>query len=417
MVFIIWYLITLISYQFQIREMKTELASLTRFKGDFLAKMSHELRTPLFGIIGSLEMIGYDCLPSYQYNLIEIAKSCCSRLSQTITEVLDISNIGAVIPPESVRINIDALLNEVTHSISSRALSCAKVTYTIEDNVPRDFMSAPDRIKQLLINLIHSSMRRTRCNGTIVIHVDFTPSLPPGFADLEPEYLPNPNGYIRFKFIDEGALLNEKDLDKLSKPLGDDNDLQKKLLQSLLRGSDVRYDLNKYILKQLRGLLRVCKSEENRGVMFEFVIPYEKIDRRLDQALHQKQHKKKKNKGTHGIMVVEDNKVNQTILGKMISKYDSAKKIVYASNGEEALKQLEKKQFEIILLDIEMPVLDGLSTVREIRKLGIQTPVIGISAHSLPSHHKLAMDSGMDGFMSKPVLYESLSNLFMEYNV
>ncbi len=353
-------------------------------KSKFLAIMSHEIRNPLNAVVGMVRMLHEAGIKGPNSTLIENIKTSSDNLLMIINDILDFSKIESG----------EMLLEETTFKIQdvmSRAFN-AHVFITKEKNIdlrcyvdsriPAFHKGDPLRIQQVLNNLISNAIKFTS-EGKIEIRCELEKEL--GLANR-----------ICFKVQDTGIGISAENQTRVFESFKQENST----IARTHGGSGLGLAISKQIVELMGGKLSL-ESTKNVGSTFYFTID-------LPVAENESFHKTLAsiNTGTlslkeYKVLLVEDNKLNQILAVAMLEKWGA--KVAIANNGQEAVDAVEKESFDIILMDIQMPVMDGMTASRMIRdEFQITTPILALSANVIKGIVERCEEAGMQGYISKP---------------
>ena len=352
-------------------------------QANFLAAMSHELRTPLNGVIGASQLLMDGELSSKKKELMDVVLQCSETLMELINNIMDLSRLDAsTIKLETVPVNLRELINTTLAPLGFQAkVKEVKFSIVIEDDVPEYVEGDPTRIRQILLNLVGNAVKFTT-TGEISVVLD---------TALE---------RLRLKVTDTGIGIPKHAQASLFEPY-----VQAEL--STLRkfgGSGLGLTIVKRIVSAMDGKI-VVQSVPGRGSMFTVFLPLKKTTAPRITAT-----KRSAIQLPHlSIIVADDNAVNRMVLSRLLE--EDGHSVVTMSNGKEVVEYLAKHDVSLILMDLQMPVLDGISAVRKIRAMSgprSTTPVIAVTAHVIPQHRQEIMDAGMNCFLGKPFRKEEL---------
>lgn len=355
-------------------------------KDVFLANMSHEIRTPLNGVMGMTEIILRTELNDVQKSYVESIRTSSKVLLKIINDIFDYSNVWEknleVIPEE---INLKRMINDVTSSMINDFLR-KKIKYSssIDEDLPDLLRGDSAKIRKILENLMDNALKFTQ-NGSITLKVSS--------AERSGKRIS-----IRFDIKDTGIGIPVDKQDMLFKVFSQiDSSYTKRF-----SGTGVGLSICKKMVDVLGGSIWV-KSKEGVGSTFSFVVPleYSKPEQIcIDEVNNSMDTLVKKSK----ILVVEDDEISSKIL--VIYLREKNYDVTTARNGKEALELLKGMSFNLILMDIQMPILDGVSTAVIIRsneaKTNTHTPIIATTAYALRGDREKFINAGMDDYVTKP---------------
>ena len=368
----------------KIRAEKSEKA--TR---DFVAMINHELRTPLNGLLGAAELISATSITPYQKKLLNTVDQAGEMLRVIINDLLDISKINAgMLDLKLVRFCPRTLIKTVKQIFQSKMKEKGLVfNCEVDKLIPQNLLGDPDRVKQILINIIGNSVKFTN-KGKI--------SLVASWKDNS----------LSFIISDTGCGIPKDKQSRLFDPFVQvDNSTQRKY-----EGTGLGLSICKYLVELMEGNVTFT-SELNEGTKFSVYIPLKPIAEKIKSAVEVKKFIRPIDKLK--ILAVEDIKMNQAILGMMLDEFNIDHQ--FSENGLLALDVLKVKKFDIILMDCRMPILDGFQTTQTLRELGYNRPIIAITAGTTSLETKECMASGMDDILHKPYKLEELHEILKKW--
>lgn len=378
-------------------KIKADIAG--KIKEQFLANMSHEIRTPLNSIIGFSNLAHKTNLDGVQRDYISFIKSSSENLLYIINDILDFSKL------EAGKLQISKApfnLKDICHFIEMLfqvQLSTKKIhfSYQIEENIPLNLTGDDDRLKQILTNLVSNAIKFTGTGGNISLRLNL--------IKQEDETV-----FIQFAIKDTGIGIPE---DKL-KTIFERFEQADSATTRKYGGTGLGLSIVKQLVTLQNGTVDV-HSTINAGSEFIVTIPYS-INRMANSENNDKKDTPivKQFNTAANILIAEDNKMNQMLLKFLFQNWGI--KITLAADGKEAIDYLQKNEYDLILLDIQMPNVDGYGVAQWIRNTQkSNVPIIAMTAHTMPTEIEKSKEAGMNDYLSKPLIEERVIELFNLY--
>lgn len=360
---------------------REEAISLANTKETFLANMSHEIRTPLNGIIGMIRELAKMNLSTQQEMYVKYAGSASQHLLSIINNILDLSKIEAgVFDLEKKSFSLQHLLREVEGMMKGAVMEkMLQTNYTVAPELANRFMGDSLRIRQVLLNILSNCIKFTE-KGFVNVACTAKAAAP----DTQ---------QVTIVITDSGIGMDDDFLKNIFNKFTQENDSIQRKYGGTGLGMAITYEL----LQLMKGSIHVI-STRGQGSKFEISLPLA-IDHHYKETEETTVDYHSLLAGKR-ILLVDDNEMNRLVVVNLLSHYHTT--MVEAVHGEEAITLLSSQIFDIILMDLQMPRMDGFETTRWIRRHKITTPIIALTANAFKSEIDKCMDAGMNDFVTKP---------------
>jgi signal transduction histidine kinase/ActR/RegA family two-component response regulator/HPt (histidine-containing phosphotransfer) domain-containing protein len=380
----------------KLKDAKQLAEETAKIKEQFLANMSHEIRTPMNGIIGLTRILLNTTLTHEQLRYMQSIRSCSNNLLVIINDILDFSKIEAgKMNFETVPFRIDDLANQAIELFQVKAdEKSIQLVLEKDINIPACVNGDPTRLSQILNNLISNAIKFTE-KGEVRMKIHLTSKI-------------NEDITVCFEVKDSGIGIPEKSLPSIFDSFTQaSSDTTRKF-----GGTGLGLTIVKRLIELQQGDIQV-KSKPGLGTTFTFTLPFTIAKEKSSASENTNDH----DSTSHlRILIAEDNKVNQLIIKKVFSDWKTYVEV--ADNGAIALEMLRSQDFDLILMDIQMPEMDGYTAVKKIRtefdepKRSIA--IMAMTAHATSSEKQKCIDAGMDQYISKPFEPFDLKNKILE---
>jgi CheY-like chemotaxis protein len=375
-------------------EAKNKAEQANRMRGEFLANMSHEIRTPMNGILGMTELAMTTDDTQTQKEYLSLARDSASHLLHIINQILDFSKIEAgALELEELMVCPAQLVRHTARSLEQ--LAQAKGVTLMVDNdpaLPDLVWMDPVRVRQVLTNLIGNAIKFTE-DGTVTIRSKVYPQVQDHSVTLE------------VSIIDTGIGFDPSRLQALFSPFTQADG-------SITRsygGTGLGLAITRSLM-QLMGGDVTAVSKEGQGARFTISWPVKRVSSVLADT--EQQHPIQSEAETYpstrpmAVLLVEDHEINRKLAQIMLQRMGHS--FVLAKDGQEALDCLDKERFDVVLLDVMMPVMDGITALkiwraREIERQLPRTTVLMVTAHAMTGDRERFIAAGADGYVSKPI--------------
>ena len=365
-------------------------------KTEFLSKISHDIRTPINGIIG-MAKIAEENVTSKKKVLECLNKitTASNHLFSLINDVLDVSAIEKnKLVIENDTLNIDKMIEDIVAIISYQAES-KNQKVIVNKNIKHIYVNSDEiHLKQVLTNVLSNSVKFTDCYGKIQI-------------DIDEKEVDDNNSIFKFVIKDNGIGMDKTLINCIYEPFIQGKNSR---ANNNYCGSGLGMSIVKGLVDKMNGTIEV-ESKVNEGSKFTIVLPIStNVEiKNKEEVTSSKSLENKK------VLIVDDNDINLDVIDYIVKKHGM--KTVLVKNGFTAyqmIKSSKENEYDMILMDILMPVMDGLETTRKIRELDRSDlkniPIIGITANAYAQDEKKSLDAGMNAHISKPIIEEKLIN-------
>ncbi|HHQ4764790.1 hybrid sensor histidine kinase/response regulator [Aeromonas veronii] len=359
---------------------RDEAEAANRAKSQFLAMMTHEIRSPMNAVLGMLDLVQHAELAPEQQSLLRHATHSARLLQTIIDDVLDFSKIESqTLVFHCETLQPVQLCQSLVEPLQTRAAAKGiALVYRVDESVPRELQGDPMRLSQVMGNLLDNALKFTE-QGQVTLHL--------GWQDEK----------LLISVSDTGIGIADADQALLFEPFSQvDNSATRRF-----SGTGLGLAISKRLVTLMGGEIHL-KSEPGKGSCFWFELPG------MALPCHSQPQREE---GASAllpldVLVVEDSPVNQLVVSLMLQKLVG--KVRLAANGLEALAQVDEQIPDLILMDMRMPLMDGLEATRRLRELGCTMPIVALTANAMAEDKACCLAQGMDDFLAKPITLSRL---------
>ena len=362
-------------------------------KDQFFAAMSHELRTPLTAMIGNSEILSELLFEPDHKNLLRSIEVSGHGLLALINDILDLSKIEAgKFSIDSTDYDLAALLEEIHYIFASRAAD-AGLQFEIRPPAALEQQLIGDgrRVGQILINLLGNAIKFTQ-KGAVSLEVAFDSS----------------REWIHFRVTDQGIGMTPEAVERLFQPF----EQADQSISGRFGGTGLGLHISQTLAELMKGTIRV-ESEEGKGSTFELRVPCQFSEKPAGEIIGRDRASTRSGSFSGHVLVAEDTPELQIMERRILTTLGI--QVSVANNGKEAVEMALGQRFDLILMDMQMPEMDGIEATALLRQAGYEQPIIALTGNVMQKHQQQFAEAGCDGFLAKPIDRQLLIQLLGQY--
>ncbi len=396
-----WYIVNIIQKQhyliINLNASQKKLKEASQIKENFLANMSHEIRTPMNAILGFSNLLSNVPMNEDGKEYVKAINTSGENLLNIVNDILDLSKIEAgMMRIESTIFNLPSLISSIEEMMKNKAKEKdIELAIMLEENLPTYIVGDTLRLTQILINLLGNAIKFTN-KGSVTLLIN-------------PKAIEKNSVTICFKISDTGLGIQQKDLGHIFERFNQaENDITRKY-----GGTGLGLAIVKDLVNLQHGSITV-ESIPEKGTTFLVTIPYTIVENNKAIVENNAAPNAPNYFENKTILIVEDNELNQNLLKHLLQQKNFRFDI--ANNGQEAIEKLQVQKFDLVLMDMQMPIMDGYTATTQIRNsLKLNIPIIAMTAHAFAGEREKCIGFGMNDYVAKPIREKELFNIISTF--
>ncbi|WP_434686069.1 PAS domain S-box protein [Pseudanabaena minima] len=411
--------------EINLAQAKAKAEEATQIKSSFLASMSHEIRTPMNGVLGMVDILASTPLNEEQQDFVKTIKDSGEILLSLINDILDFSKIEAgMLDMEARDFVLEEAISGVYQLLRSQAIDQqVSLEYAIASHIPKTLIGDSTRLRQIILNLVGNALKFSKPNGKVTVTVNG--------RDVTDSSHDSPQYELLFAVSDKGIGIEGDRITKLFQPfIQADASISRKY-----GGTGLGLAISKRLVELMGGTIWVESfgqvggkppldwqlpfPSQSQGSIFYFTVTLalnNKIEQSSIALANETPIVTTNHKPPLRILLVEDSPVNQKVAQAVFRKIGYPLEAI-ANNGIEAVSLVQKHDYDLILMDMQMPEMDGITATKIIRQdLNKKVPIVALTANAMHEDRQICLDAGMNDFMSKPFNTKMITDFMNDFH-